>query len=400
MDFLFQTDPYLRSFSATVTDCELTDQSGVWRVTLDRTAFFPGGGGQWCDRGTLNGMPVLKTEQPVEDGYIYHYVESEMPLMGQVHGELDWERRFDGMQQHTGQHLLSYAVYKRFNGYSLGLHVGEKDGYVDIQTDVKTLTPVDKAALEAVTDELIALDLPVKQYYPTKDELALLPFRKPPVEHPHLRVVHIGPECVACCGAHLGSSGQARMVKITGSVSSHGNLRIFFLAGQRAIDYVRACTLQAEEAAAALSCSTTELAQMVARLKDSQKEQAHLLAAYKRDEAVRALSAEQALAVNGKTYLIRLMDGLDMKQLQEAASAMLKTGISAVLLASSEPGKPGFGCVLGVDPSLLPDVNALFRRLAQAFGGKGGGRGDFAQGRLDAFDRAQAEQLIAQQLSL
>lgn len=389
MAYLYHVDPYRRSFDSAVVRCEPLDGERM-AVVLEDTCFYPGGGGQPCDLGTLDGLAVEEVFQKEEDGPVTHVLRASTPLTGRVHGEIDWARRYDHMQQHTGQHLLSYAISQRFGGYSLGLHVGAQDAYVDVRTELESVSPELAAQLEADVDALVAADLPVHQFFPSQEELAALPLRKAPPFHPHLRIVHCGPEAVACCGTHLSSTGQVRLVHLLGSARSHGNLRLFFLAGDRALRHARLCMAQAQAAAVGLSCGLGSLAEMVERLKAETQAQRRDLASLKREQALARLRNAGALVLGGVRAVIETAEGLEPKQLQEAASALLKEGAGLVCLAA--PGNAGVTAVVAADG---PDAGAAFRALAGRFGGKGGGRRDFAQGLLQGFGREDALACLA-----
>ncbi len=381
MPALYHMDPYQRAFEAKVLSCEPAGE-GKWAVLLSDTCFYPTGGGQPCDLGMLDDTPVLDVSQADEDGPIYHLLPSPLPVGKTVHGAIDWARRYDHMQQHTGQHILSHAVYERFQGYSLGLHVGEKDGYVDIQTELENLSDELKKTLEADCDAIIAANYPVRQFFPTREELAALPLRKVPPEHLHLRIVSFGPEAVACCGTHLACTSEARLVRITGCAHSHNNLRIFFVAGERAVRHAQLCMDQAEGTAAELSCGIPDLKKQVLRLKFDLQQRQRELAAAQRELALLRLEGAQVHELAACTAIVEQTDGFSMRQLQESAAALC--GKRAQLVCLLSPADKGVQAVLA---SAGPDAAALFRGLAARFAGRGGGRPDFAQGLLQGATR-------------
>ena len=267
---LYHSHPELTEFTAEVLSCEAVEgQEGLWQVVLSNTAFYPTGGGQPCDLGELNGCEVVDVTHEGDEAPIYHFVRSAAPLSGTVTGRIDAARRRDHTQQHSGQHLLSYLLYKRFGAYSLGLHIGEKDGYVDL-TDLggASLTREICDELEAEINRWIAQDEPVKAFFPTPEELETLPLRKKPDAHEALRIVCIGKdEAVACCGTHVASTAQIQMFHILSWQQSHGNLRIFFVAGLRAVHYAKARIDQADAGAKFFSCGISDLMPSIERLK-------------------------------------------------------------------------------------------------------------------------------------
>ncbi len=384
MTALYHLDPYMKSFRSRVVSCELI-KPGVYALTLENTCFYPTGGGQPCDLGTLDGHKVTDVSQTEEDGPIVHTVLSDVPLCGEVAGQIDWARRYDHMQQHTGQHLLSHAVYELFGGYSLGLHVGEQDAYVDVRTD-ETHLDLDRATIERLerdADALITAGLPIHQFFPTEEELAALPLRKKPPYHAHLRIVHAGQEAVACCGTHLNNTAEARLVRITGCARSHGNLRIFFLAGDRAVKYLRTAADAAENAAKTLSCGVPNLENQVEKLKSELQESQHALNLAKKELALQKIREARPVKLKEGNAVVERLDGLDGRQLQELAAELVKQGAGIACLLSE--GEKGVQAVVAARPPF--DAGAAFKALKARFPGKGGGRADMAQGLLETADR-------------
>jgi alanyl-tRNA synthetase len=291
------------------------------------------------------------------------------------------------MQQHTGQHLLSHAFYALFGAHSLGLHIGAEDAYVDLRLDGGPLPEQALSLAEILANDLIYADLPVRQFFPTPEELKKLPLRKEPDAHENLRVVQIGPEAVACCGTHLPSTGQARLVLALRSQASHGNLRVFFLAGDRALQRAKLCVREATAAAAALSCPVGSLFAMVQRLQGEQKELARELNREKTQSALLALRQKAPLEIAGETVLLAGFEGLEPRPLQEAAAA-LPGGASIACLFSRQEG--GVTAALARSGAGGRSMAELFSAFSAAFGGKGGGRADFAQGRLKSYDEGKA----------
>ncbi|MDR2514977.1 MAG: hypothetical protein LBD02_07230 [Christensenellaceae bacterium] len=391
MIYLFHRDPFARVFEAEIT-AQGEESPGLWRLELSDSAFYPEGGGQPCDLGTLNGLPVAEVKQPSENGPLLHFVKAGGPLQSPVRGEIDWARRRDHMQQHTGQHLLSHAFFALFGAYSLGLHIGAEESYVDLRPDGGPLPENALFLAETLASELISADLPVRQWFPSPEEIKTLPLRKAPDAHMNLRVVQIGPEAVACCGTHLPSTGQARLILALRSQASHGNLRVFFLAGERAIERARLGARAAAAAAAGLSCPLSGLAAAVQRLREEQRQLARALNRERTQGALLALGQKETFPLAGERVLLAELEGLEPRALQEAAATLPGGASIACLFSRLEGG--GVSAALARAESGGQSMAALFSALAAVLGGKGGGRADFAQGRLERFDEAEATRLI------
>lgn len=392
MASLFYENPYARCFDARIL-WQAPQGEGLLSVVLADTAFYPGGGGQPCDLGQIQGCEVISVHQDGEGGPIVHHVRSASPLPEQVHCRLNWQRRYDHMQQHTGQHLLSYALADLFGAHSLGLHIGQDDAYVDLRLEgVNPLPEGWMQQAEQRANELVQRAIPVRQFFPSQAELAALPLRKKPDFHEHLRVVHIGPEAVACGGVHVDNSAQVRLVRILKSQQSHGNLRVVFLCGERAATASLAAAKLGEQSAALLSCGTAQLPEMLQRLKDSERALSRQLWVYQKNEAVQALLPLAQQGANDRCHLVALAEGLAPGQLNEVALALLGQGIDMLCLGVGNGD--GHATVVVAAGQASANAKGFFEQLAKEFGGRGGGRSDFAQGRLHRFDAAAIGQML------
>ena len=217
---LYYDDAYLTEFDAAVECCR-EGESG-WLVRLDRSAFYPTSGGQPYDTGTLNGARVTDVR---------------------VHGTIDWPRRFDHMQQHAADHMIAGRLWSRFGGVTIGLHESDEVSTIDVQMpDGRThLTDEEIRAVERDVNERIQRDVPIRCWFPSAEELKILPLRKKPTVSEHVRVVAIGDdEMVACGGTHPSTAGQIGLVKIVSVAPARGKMRVGFVAGMRALnDYFR-----------------------------------------------------------------------------------------------------------------------------------------------------------------
>ena len=388
MPALYHTHPEQTDFTAQVVSCEaVPGKENLWRVVLSDTAFYPTGGGQPCDAGTLNGCEVTDVTHDGDDAPIVHFVRSVQPLSGEVTGHIDAQRRLDHTQQHSGQHLISHVLYERFGAYSLGLHVGAQDSYVDLTDDGSwemTRRIADEAEQEIA--QWIARNEPVRCFFPTAKELEQLPLRKKPDPHEALRIVCIGSEeAVACCGTHVATTGQVQAVRILSWQQSHGNLRIFFVAGLRALNYARVRIEQADAAAKQLSCNVSDLAAAVERLKTQTAELSHALAELRREQTVQKLSALEPLnAPCGPLYAAQL-DGADTDALKDGLNLLTRREGAVCFLCAEQPGG-GYSVALGVGEGSPIRAGDALRKLLPLLDGKGGGRPDSAFGRCARMD--------------
>jgi alanyl-tRNA synthetase len=256
-----------REFDAAVTAVKPAE-GGVY-VTLDRTLFYPEGGGQPADSGTLDGIPVLDVQKDA-DGTIRHLLASA-PAGGQVRGVIDWERRRDYMQQHTGQHIVS-AAFMRAGGFAtVSVHLGEQ--YVTVELEAESLPNGTIEAVEDIANEAVCMNLPVRALLVPDTEIYRYPLRRPPKVTGLIRLIEIpGYDLVACGGLHVGRTGEVRLVKCIGSEKIRGRVRTIWKIGDRAMRDYREKTAVTDALQAALSAPAQELPERVARLQESLRE--------------------------------------------------------------------------------------------------------------------------------
>lgn len=231
---LFYENINITDFTATVVSCEPAENGKQYRTLLDATAFFPEEGGQSADEGTLNNQPVLDVQ--IEDDLIYHYTTEPFPVGSTVTGHVDWEQRFDFMQQHSGEHIVSGLVHGRFGYNNVGFHLSNNEVTLDFDGE---LTPSQVREIELRANEIVYQNLPVEITYPTKEELADLSYRSKIEIEGQVRIVTIpGVDVCACCAPHVDRTGAIGMIKIVGCQSHRGGVRLNILCGKRALaDY-------------------------------------------------------------------------------------------------------------------------------------------------------------------
>jgi alanyl-tRNA synthetase len=382
---LYYADPYLRSFTARITGVRREGERAA--VALDRTAFYPTGGGQPNDMGVLSGRQVL--DVAADDGLVWHLLDAEL-ADDVVEGALDWDRRFDHMQQHTGQHILSQAFVRACHAETVAFHLGATSSTIDLgRTD---LAPADVARAESEANAVIDAALPVSAGFVDDAGLDALPLRKPPKVTGKIRVVQVaGYDWSACGGTHVANTAEVGLIKVTAIERRGPELRVTFLCGRRARrDYARLSELAAG-LAARFTVAQDDVPAAVERLAAEQRalrsELADLESAWVASTA-NALWASAALAGERRVVAHVLEAPVDRAKLVAQA---LRSRPGAVVLLGIRGERAQLVFTRADDVAL--DASALLRAALTEVGGKGGGRPDWAQG--GAPDGAALEVAVA-----
>jgi alanyl-tRNA synthetase len=373
---LYYTDAYLTTFDAVVQD--VLDVGGQPAVTLDVSAFYPTSGGQPFDIGTLGEARVLEVVD-LDDGRVAHVLDRELSTGTHVHGVVDWTRRFDHMQQHTGQHALSAAFDRVCHARTESFHLGTDTSTIDLGIAV---TAEQVAAAEDEANRIVWEDRPVTVRFASADEARQLPLRKESLREGTLRLVDIeGFDLSACGGTHVARSGGIGIIAVLGTERFKGGTRVEFVCGGRVLRRFR----QQRDILAAgikqLSVLPAELPAAIERLQSENKAQrtiARTLQSQLVAHEARALT-EAAESVAGRRLVVRRMEGFDAQGLKALAIAIAATpGCVACLLSADE--RPLVVIARSADVPL--DCAAVLRGLIERLGGKGGGRPELAQGTL------------------
>ena len=374
---LFENDAYLKTFTAQVLSCEPVKDG--WEVILDRTAFYPEGGGQPCDLGTLGGARVLDVHQ--REGAVLHTVDA--PLAGTVTGTIDWDRRFDLMQQHSGEHLVSGTVHRLYGYENVGFHMGAELITIDFDG---LLTLEDLARVEAEVNEAIWADRETAVRYYDSEAACDLDYRSKKAIAGTLRLVEFpGVDRCACCGTHVARTGEIGLVKLLSVVKFHQGVRVELVCGKRACDYLAAVTVQNRTISGLLSAKPLETARAVERLQGE-------LAQVKQEKALweGRCFAYIAAALAGAGDVLRFEEGLSPDSLRRLCVEVMAAcgGRCAVFSGSDETG---WAYALGQEGG---DLRAFVKDLNAALNGRGGGKPGFAQGRVSA-NRTDIERFFA-----
>ena len=362
---LYYTDPFLTTFTAKVLSCEAG--KGGYLVTLDRTAFYPEGGGQPADHGTLGGIAVTDVHE--KDGVVIHTVEKAVEIGENVTGSIDWARRFDHMQQHSGEHILSGILCHNYHCDNVGFHLGADTVTIDYNTDISW---EEALAAEYQANQVIWADAPVEITYPSPAELEQLDYRSKKALTGKVRIVTF-PEadCCACCGTHVLRAGQVGIIKVLSCQKFRSGVRMEILCGERAWRYLSGTYDQAHAVGQHLSVKPLEAAAAVERLTEE------LTAAKARmAELETELFSHKAHAYCGKGDVVLVEPPLRPDGVRRLADAVAREcgGLAAVF--AGEDGRYNYALVRADGADIAPLVKAMNAALT----GRGGGRSGFAQG--------------------
>ena len=378
-DRLYYNDAYLKSFDARVT--AVSERDGKFIITLDRSAFYPTSGGQPFDTGRIN--DALVTDVFVgDDGEVRHEVSGQFTVGEIVHGEINWPRRFDHMQQHAADHMIAGAIWRMLGGVTIGLHESDDISTIDVaMPDGRThLTQEETQRIEWDVNRHIQRDVPIRCWFPDEAELAVLPLRKKPTVKEHVRVVAIGDdEMVACGGTHPSTAGQIGLVKIVSLAPARGKLRVGFVAGERALrDYFN-CFDVSHASAKQFSAGIDKLTDNIASLRQKLEETQAQLKCLQKDKMLSEIRGmiTDAETVGSIRLIARFVAG-DIALAKDCVSKLIEQEKIVALMGVRGEKQSMF--VFGRSSDVGINVGALLSQAAKATGGKGGGRPDFAQG--------------------
>lgn len=366
---LFYQDAYLKETTAKVLECRKGKHG--YEIVLNRTCFYPEGGGQPGDRGTLNGIPVTDTHE--KDGMVLHYTDSPLEPGTEVTAVIDWARRFDLTQQHSGEHMVSGVVHRIYGYDNVGFHMGADMVTIDFSGE---LTEQQLREVETEVNQRIWLDDAVKCWYPSPEELKEIPYRSKKELTGKVRIAEFpGADICACCGTHVAHTGEIGLVKIVSVEKFHSGVRVEMLSGGRALRYLTAVQDQNRQVSQLLSAKVMETAKAVKNLADEAERLRQQV--YAMENAQFAAKAEQ---LRGQGNVLVKMDGLSADGVRRAAIAIQETcgGRAAVFSGDEENG---YKYAVGEPDGNLRD---WVKELNGALHGRGGGKPGFVQGSVAA----------------
>lgn len=371
---LYYRNPYCSEFEAEVLRCEGPNEKGEYHIILSDSAFYPEGGGQPGDRGSLGSVRVLDTRF-VHDEHV-HICDAPLSPGQKIRGRLDFERRFDFMQQHSGEHLLSGLAKEHYGATNVGFHINEFEMTLDFD---KEISEQDGLFLEDRANEIVIKNLDIEILFPEEKQLTDLDYRSKIDLSGPVRIVHIaGVDDCACCGTHVKKTGEIGLIKLVDMVKYKGGVRITCLCGRRALKDYRHLAEQAAGISQAFSLNSRELMPDVARnldkisaLEDNLKK--------RNEELVEILSSR----AKGQ-YLLWFDPILDKKTQKVVAKYAAEAGLAACFsFIPLDPEGPEnqYRYVLHAPEAPLDYVQ---KALSKAFPVRGGGRGGFFQGQVEA----------------
>ena len=378
---LFENNSLIKECTATVTAC--TEKEGRYLVELDQTVFFPEGGGQLSDKGKI--ADVIVSHVSESDGHIYHECDKPLEVGAEVKAVLDWRVRLDRMQQHLGEHLLSYACWKLFKANNIGFHMNEDDVFIDLD---KELTEEELLKAELYTNEIIWENRPVHISYMDSTEAVKLKDKMRKFNSKltgTLRIVSVeDADICTCCGTHPPFTGMLGSVKVIRHEKHKGGCRVEFVCGSRALADADKKNSTLLTVAQGLSVKPEQVPDALAKLK------ADLLAQLD-DVKSKLLKVEEAQLQElydnaptnaaGTKILAVPLDGHDAKDIKVFLPKATALEHTICLFVAAKPERISYAAALGA--ATEGDCRVLIKLLNEAFGGRGGGKSDCAQGGAD-----------------
>jgi len=387
---LYYTDPRLADFEARLLQQKA--EADRWVVVLDRTAFYPEGGGQPADRGTLNGVPVLDVQKQRDE--IRHYLAEPLPeetagretaaggaaIEGPaVRGTIDWARRFEFMQQHTGQHIISASLIEAAGYRTISAYLG--DHYTAVEIDSDAVREKEIEAAETLANQVVTRNLPVQIRWIRPEEAEHYHLRKPPPEVERLRIVQIeGVDAAACAGIHVAATGEVGLIKYDGLEKIRGRLRLHWLIGERAYRDTREKDRLAAALNRELTCGTADILSSVQDLRNKIREREQRISQLEKalaEQRVREV-LERAQTVQGVRLVLESLSLAESSYAQTVYQSLLdqpKT-VACILLRRNADIQWRIGCSEDLDLPWKQILPGLFPLID----GKGGGRGRSWQG--------------------
>ena len=366
---LYYEDSHLRAFSAQVLRCGQVKKG--WEVTLDQTAFYPEGGGPACDLGTLGGVPVLDVQ--VQGDQVIHLCAGPLETGGSVEGEIVWERRFDLMQQHTGEHMVSGIINRLYGAHNVGFHMGWESITIDFDVEIP---PRDLPKIEALVNEAIWRCQEVECRYPSEEELPTVFYRTKKALPWPVRIVRVGDtDSCACCGVHVARTGEVGLIKLFSVVPLRGGCRIEMSCGSRALKLLNQAFDQNRLVSQAFSAQWFETGEAARKMNEALSGEKFRMAQIQK----------RIFEMIAKDYVnfvdvVHFEPDLDSTQVRMLADAIAQRcdGTVAVFSGTEEEGY----AYAMVDHK--NDLRTFGKEMTAALHGRGGGKPTFQQGRVAA----------------
>ena len=372
---LYYEDCHLAAFSARVVSCEQSEKG--WQVVLDATAFYPEGGGQACDLGTLGGVRVLDVREKGET--VVHLCDGPLPVGETVECAIDYERRFDLMQQHSGEHIVSGIVHEWFGYHNVGFHMGADLVTIDFDGPIPA---ADLARIELEANRAVWANRALHIWYPSEEELPTVGYRSKRAPPWPVRVVEVpGYDKCACCGTHVAMTGEIGIIKLFSCVKFHEGVRIEMACGGRALRYLTAAYEQNRQVSQAFSAKILETGEAARRMNEQLAAEKFRAAGLQKQVFA---SVAEGCRDTGNT--LRFENDLAPAQVRELCDAIGQVcgGMAAVFSGSDEAGYSY--CLM----ERGGDLRSFNKAMTAALNGRGGGKPEYQQGSVKA-DRTVIE---------
>ena len=371
---LFYQDSHLTEFEAKVLSCEpvnpdiLPGHSGEYAAELDRTAFFPEGGGQYADTGVLGGVRVTDVQE--KDGRILHLLEGPLEPGTCVSGRIDWEERFMKMQQHSGEHIVSGLVHSAFGYNNVGFHLGSEDCTMDFDGE---LSKEQLVHIEQEANRAVWKNLKIQALYPSAEELARMEYRSKIEIESQVRIIVVpGYDVCACCAPHVSYTGEIGLIKLTHVQRYKGGARVTMLCGVRALQDYEVKQEQVGEISALLCAKENEIAEAVRHLRDEADNLKYELG--EKEKKLIAVKAEM-IPKDGKPVCIFTED-IEGDSMRLLMNLVLEAGHNVCAVFHGNDSE-GYRYVIG---SRTQNMRELVKEFNAAFDGRGGGKPEMVQG--------------------
>lgn len=366
---LYYEDVYKKEFTAKVLECREAKKG--FQILLDESAFYPEGGGQPSDTGFLNDVKV--TEVHEKEGELLHYTEEAIQPGTEVRGKIDWARRFDLMQQHSGEHMVSGLVHEKYGYDNVGFHMGSDVITIDFSG---ILSEEQMAEIEEQVNLKIWEDAPVEIFYPSREELDTLDYRSKKELTGQVRIVRFpGADTCACCGTHVTHTGEIGMVKLLSVVRFREGVRMEMISGKRVLDYLNMVNEQNHQISVKLSAKVDKTAQAVDRLWEENfalKGRIHSME--------EEMFSSEAKKWEGHGSVLLFKEGLEADSVRKLTDAVMQTCEGCCAVFSKNPDgsyKYAMGEING-------DLRQFTKEMNAALNGRGGGKPFFVQGSVQA----------------
>ncbi len=380
---LYDNDSFARDFTAKVISCDeaVINDKKVYKTVLDQTLFFPEQGGQTSDIGKLDEHEIFDVQ--IENDVIFHYSNVGFLIGEEVHGVIDWNHRFNNMQQHTGEHIFTGIAHNIYGADNVGFHLSDNTVTLDLNID---LSEEQVSNVERMANELIAKDVAVKAYYPNQELLGAIAYRSKKAIDGPVRLVEIeGTDLCACCAPHVKTTGQVGLLKVVSFQKYKGGTRIYILCGIRALeDYNRRMKILSS-AYQLLNCKEDEVPEKISGIMDDNKQLKYRISEIKSGIIMEQIQ-RYPYDLNDVTIFT---EDLDAKTMRDGVNALVEkhSGLCSIFSGNDEDG---YNFVIG---SQTRDCAAITAGLRELLGAKGGGSKQMAQGSVSC-TRADIERTL------